>query len=71
MPAPKTPVATPITFSFNSGEIHLTSVIDPKSKQHLVTCDLCKQVIKLGIRGLLLLFLSIGIVRNVRGGYAV
>jgi len=51
MPPPKTPVATPITFSFNSGEIHLTSVIDLKSKQHLVTCDLCRQVIKLGIRG--------------------
>ena len=42
---------TLITFSFNSGEIQLTSVIDPETKQHLVTCDLCSQVIKLGIRG--------------------
>ena len=51
MPAPKTPVAIPVTFSFNNGEIQLTSVIDPETKQHLVTCDLCGQVIKLGIRG--------------------
>jgi hypothetical protein len=51
MPAPKTPVASPITFSFNNGEILLTSVIDPQTKQHLVTCDLCNQIIKLGIRG--------------------
>jgi len=51
MPAPQTPVTTPVTFSFNSGEIQLTSVIDPETKQHLVTCDLCSQVIKLGIRG--------------------
>ena len=51
MPAPKTPVATPVTFSFDNGEIQLTSVIDPETKQHLVTCDLCSQVIKLGIRG--------------------
>ena len=26
-------------------------LIDPETKQHLVTCDLCNQVIKLGIRG--------------------
>jgi hypothetical protein len=51
MPAPKTPVETPVTFSFNNGEIQLTSMIDPETKQHLVTCDLCSQVIKLGIRG--------------------
>jgi hypothetical protein len=51
MPPPKTPVATAVTFSFNNGEIQLTSVIDPETKQHLVTCDLCSQVIKLGIRG--------------------
>ncbi|KIM86980.1 hypothetical protein PILCRDRAFT_4223 [Piloderma croceum F 1598] len=51
MPAPKTPVASPITFSFYNGEILLTSVIDCETKQHLVTCDLCSQVIKLGIRG--------------------
>ena len=48
MPAPKTPVATPVTFSFDNGEIQLTTVIDPETRQHLVTCD---QVIKLGIRG--------------------
>src|SRR5882762_7241039 len=51
MPLPQVPVATPITFSFDSGEIQLTSVIDPETKQHSVTCDLCSQVIKLGIRG--------------------
>jgi hypothetical protein len=51
MPVPQTPVATPLTFSFDNGEIKLTSVIDPETKQHLVTCDLCSQVIKLGIRG--------------------
>src|SRR5882762_1287361 len=51
MPLPQVPVATPITFSFDSGEIQLTSVIDPETKQHVVTCDLCSQVIKLGIRG--------------------
>jgi hypothetical protein len=51
MPAPKTLVETPVTFSFNSGEIQLTSVIDPETKQHSVTCDLCSQIIKLGIRG--------------------
>ena len=51
MPAPKTPVASPVTFSFDHGEIQLTSVIDPETRQHLVTCDLCNQVIKLGIRG--------------------
>ena len=51
MPAPLTPVTTPVTFSFNNGEIQLTSVIEPETKQHFVTCDLCIQVIKLGIRG--------------------
>ena len=51
MPAPQTPVATPVTFSFDNGEIQLTSVIDPETRQHLVTVDLCNQVIKLGIRG--------------------
>ena len=51
MPAPKTPVATPVSFSFDNGEIQLTSVIDSETKQHLVTCDLCNQVMKLGIRG--------------------
>jgi hypothetical protein len=51
MPAPKTPVSTPVTFSFDNGEIQLTSIIDPETKQHLVTCDLCSQVIKVGIRG--------------------
>ena len=51
MPAPKTPVATPVAFSFNNGEIQLTSVINPETRQHLVTCDLCNQVIKLGMRG--------------------
>ena len=51
MPPPQNPVATPVTFSFDSGEIQLTSVIDPETKQHLMTCDLCSQVIKLGIRG--------------------
>src|ERR1700676_297026 len=51
MPAPLTPVTAPVTFSFNNGEIQLTTVIDPETKQHSVTCDLCIQVIKLGIRG--------------------
>ena len=51
MPPPQTPVATPVTFFFHNGEIQLTSVIDPETKQHLVTCDLCSQVITLGIRG--------------------
>ena len=51
MPAPMNPVTTPVTFSFNNGEIQLTSVIDPETQQHFVTCDLCTQVIKLGIRG--------------------
>jgi hypothetical protein len=51
MPVPKPPVETPVSFSFNNGEVQLTSVIDPDTKQHLVTCDLCSQVIKLGIRG--------------------
>jgi hypothetical protein len=36
--------------SFDNGDIQLTSVIDPETKQHSVTCDLCSQVIKLGIR---------------------
>jgi hypothetical protein len=51
MPDPLTPVTTPVKFSFDNGEIQLTSVIDPETKQHLVTCDLCSQVIKLGVRG--------------------
>ena len=51
MPAPLTPVTTPVTFSFNNGEIQLTSVVELETKQHFVTCDLCIQVIKLGIRG--------------------
>jgi hypothetical protein len=51
MPAPKPPVETPVSFSFDNGEVQFTSVIDPDTKQHLVTCDLCSQVIKLGIRG--------------------
>ena len=51
MPAPQTPVETPVTLSFNNGETQLTSVIDPDTKQHLVTCDLCGQVIQLGVRG--------------------
>jgi hypothetical protein len=51
MPAPKAPVATPVTFSFHGGEIQLTSVIDPETKQHSVTCDLCSQIINVGIRG--------------------
>jgi hypothetical protein len=51
MLASKPPLATPATFSFNGGEVQLTSVIDPETKQHLVTCDLCSQVIQLGIRG--------------------
>ena len=48
MPAPKTPVSTPVQFFFDHGDIQLTSVIDPETKQHLVTCDLCSQVINLG-----------------------
>src|ERR1700676_4015106 len=48
---PQTPVATPVTFSFDSGGIQLTSVIDLENKEHSMTCDLCSQVIKLGIRG--------------------
>jgi hypothetical protein len=44
-------VAIPVIFSSHSGEIQLTSIIDPETKQHSVTCDLCNQVIKLGIRG--------------------
>jgi hypothetical protein len=32
-------------------EVQITCVIDPDTKQHLVTCDICSQVIKLGIRG--------------------
>ena len=53
MPAPQMPAATPVTFSFDNGEIQLISVIDPETRQHLVTCDLCNQIIKLaiGIRG--------------------
>ena len=51
MPPSKNPVEAPVTFSFNSGQVQLTSVIDPETKQHLVTCDLCSQVIKLGIKG--------------------
>ena len=51
MPPPQIPVTTPVTFSFDSGEIQLTSVIDPETKEHSVTCDLCSQAIKLGIRG--------------------
>src|ERR1700689_2974461 len=51
MPAPQTPVTIPVILSFNRGEIQLTSVIDPETKEHLVTCDLCSQVIKLCIRG--------------------
>ena len=51
MPAPIPPVETPVSFSFDNGEIQFTTVIDPDTKQHLVTCDLCSQVIKLGIRG--------------------
>ena len=51
MPAPLPPVANPVTFSFDNGDIQLTSVIDPETKQHSVICDLCSQVIKLGIRG--------------------
>ena len=51
MPAPLIPVTTPVTFSFNNGEIQLTSVVELETKQHFVTCDLCIQVIKLGIRG--------------------
>ena len=51
MPAPLTPVATPVTFSFDNGEVQLTSVIDPETKHHEVTCDLCSQVVNLGIRG--------------------
>ena|SRR6266436_6461282 len=51
MPTPLAPVANPVTLSFDNGDIQLTSVIDPETKQHLVTCDLCSQVIKLGIRG--------------------
>ena len=47
MPPPRESL---ITFSFDFGEIQLTSVIDPETKQHLVTCDLCSQVIKLGIK---------------------
>jgi hypothetical protein len=47
MPAQKSPVS----FSFNNGEVQFTSVIDPDTKQHLVTCDLCSQVIKFCIGG--------------------
>ena len=50
MPPPQPPVTTPVTFSFDNGEVQLISVIDPETKQHLMTCDLCSQVIKLGIR---------------------
>ena len=50
MPPPQIPVTTPVTFSFDSGEIQLTYIID-KETEHPVTCDLCSQVIKLGIRG--------------------
>jgi len=40
MPAPKPPVA----FSFKKREVEFTSVIDPDTKQHLVTCDLCSKL---------------------------
>ena len=39
MPPSKTPVETPVTFSFNSGRVQLTSVFDPETA--------CSQVIKL------------------------
>jgi len=48
MPPPRESL---ITFSFDFGEIQLTSVIDPETKQHSMTCDPCSQIIKLGIRG--------------------
>ena len=51
MPIPLAPVPDHVILSFDNGDIQLTSVIDPETKQHLVTCDLCSQVIKLGIRG--------------------
>jgi len=51
MPAPLTPVANPVTFSFDNADLQLTSVVGPGTKQHSVICDLCSQVIKLGIRG--------------------
>ena len=31
MPPPQTPVTTPVTFSFNNGEVQLISVIDPET----------------------------------------
>ena len=51
MPAPQTPVTSPVTLFFNGGEVQLTSVIELEIKQHSVTCDLCSQVITLGVKG--------------------
>lgn len=44
----KEPVTEPVTFPFSDGK-QLTSVIDPETKHHIVTCDLCGSTINLGM----------------------
>lgn len=50
MPAPKDPILYPVEISLDNGAIELTTAIDPDTKHHSVTYDLCGQTIKLGIR---------------------
>lgn len=48
----KNPVLESVTIPFDNGRTQLTSVIDPSTGVHSVTCDLCNFVIALGPRGL-------------------
>lgn len=51
MPRARAPVAEPVVFNFDNGTVQLTSVIDPETLTHLMTCDLCDQSVNLGKRG--------------------
>ena len=51
MPKAKHPVLDPVSFTFDNGAVVITSVVDSASENHLITCDKCGAVVKLGNRG--------------------
>jgi hypothetical protein len=50
MPKAMDPVPDPVSFTFENGAVVITSIVDPVSKNHLITCDKCGKVVKLGNR---------------------
>lgn len=51
MPRIQPVMAEPVVVSFDGGAVQLTSVIDPETRIHYMTCDLCDQSVNIGKNG--------------------